>query len=56
MEDILQNVKDMLHQKAGIKNINTLHGSIENWFCIDEFFIKLDNNLFMEGSYDWGKN
>jgi len=38
MEDILQNVKDMLHQKAGIKNINTLHCSIENWFCIDEFF------------------
>lgn len=31
---ITQNI-DMLHKKAGSKNIITLHGSIEDWFCIN---------------------
>lgn len=31
---ITQNI-DLLHEKAGNKNIINLHGSINNWFCMD---------------------
>lgn len=31
---ITQNI-DMLHEKAGSKNIINIHGSIEEWFCIE---------------------